>query len=373
MQVFDSESEKLKIEFPVEELRLISQIAEIKSNILKIVFSETSLSREFFPTLIKVLDKKLNDKQQKLFALNLQSTTIFNENLSRDLKSELTFLIDEKSNEENINFEIFRTFEKIIIEFIQKSIGVTKQVILSDKLMPELTQLLLNFHQHVCKNLSEQLHLQMIKNSQFIGKYEASQEMLDKQREMTQQIIVENKLHNEKTTDIYEKRIVHMQHVIDSQIQNGKTDKNLEDFFKKMTNDHSNSGQIEIFQRILHGIESLRDEEHKIRLNLEEQIQLNLDLKESNRLSDLKLTHRSEIEQLKLENQQNLKMEKNEREQEILHLQKQVKVQEKRESDVLNLVLKRENEIKLLQEKIKSDEHLKATQMQFSTLICSVF
>lgn len=373
LRVFDSEMERVRASFPIEETVLLTQSAEIKSNILKIVFSETVLTNDFFSTLLKILDKKINLRFQKQFQLNQEASSTNNQILARELGMEFGLsIINEPNKPYEPLFVLFRKLEKIIQKFFSLAIGFNKANICVENLIPDLFQTLQTHQEINLRDFEDKIHQHMIVASQVKGKYEASQEMLVKQRELTQQVLVESKLSKEQAADLYEKRITHLQQLLEKQGQRDQNGTNVDQMIRRFSDVVATNGQAEALQVVLKSIEELRDEHAKNRRLFETQIDENNRVSKDNKLWEAKLTHKNELEQFQLDHEQQIKALRLEHQEEISHLNQRILKYERIDFEVKNSLNKRENEVKMLQEKIKAEENLKATQIQFSSLVCNV-
>ena len=372
MKVFDVEIDKFKITFPLEDATLLLKVSEIKTNLLKILLTETSLSQEYFASLIKLFDKQILKRQTKLLSINYDAGRTMNEILARELITDFNAAISEVADRQDIDYVVMRKLEKTITKFVNKAVGLSIKPILNDYLLPSLMNAVLVYFKSILQEFTEKLHGKMIDESSLKGKYEASQEMLQKQKEITQQIISENKFNKDQTIRLFEDRITHLQRIVEEKTSSLRSEDQLNELIRKFSENGNNVNQVGIFEVVIKSIEELRTEQRKALRLFQEQNDQGIRLNESNLVLEERLAHKNELDKLKLDNEQHLLSVKMEHREEINHLNGLVKKLENKIVDLTTNTSTKDNEIRVLQEKIKSDDKLKGTQIQFSELVCNV-
>lgn len=330
------------------------------------------------------MEKKFNPRQQKIVIVNHEQSKTHNEIFARELVQELekwtrltptgagTNVQDSDDRFNDFSYDVPRKLEKLILKYFQVAKGPAKSEVFISALAPEISKLLQTVSKTISTTMLDKLNSQRFEESQLRGKYEASQEVLAKQREMTQQIINEAKASKDHAAELYEKRISHLQKLLEESNSRGKPDGNFERLVQKFSELHSNSNQNDVFKLILKSTDELREEQTKWRQMFESQMAEMKSEREVLHIYEERLQFKNQREQMQLEHAQAIEVINSEKQNEIDHLTSKIRQFERREAE-LNMLLKtRENEVKMLQERIKADENLKQTQIEFSGLICNV-
>lgn len=389
--MFDSEVERVRAAFPIPETQLVGEVGDMKSNLLKIVLSETALGKDYLPNMVKILDKKIAVRLHRLSSLNESASQTHNEILAREVGKEISGLVEEAvearqqegaDNQEVLSapvpsitdlvFEVPRKIEKLTQKYFQQAKGPTIHAVFQEVLLPEISKLLQKSVKGVSEGLNARLGQRELEVSQLQGKYEAAQELLIKQKEMTQQLINEHRIARDHSSELHEKRIAHLQKLLEESNARGRLQPNPEKLVQHLAEAQSSGAQKEALGIVLRTIEELRDEQSQSRQQFQAELERMRTETESARVLEQQLQAKNQFDQLRLEHEQQLQAARLEKQGEVDFMAAKIRQLERREAELTGLVQKREAEVQVLQGKIAADEGLKETQIQFSSLVCNV-
>lgn len=366
-RIYDAETVKLSERFPVEESELIFQLQEIKRNIEKTVILESQLSGPSLIQYLRTFDKKVNAKDSKVILSNSDKSREMNIAISQRLTEELKTLLTQLSSV-GTPLEIFQALEDTRIRFLEQAKGPTKSEIFGREFAKELLRLQFRASSNMLEASKQRGNDLETELSKVQGRYEASKTMLDRQKEMTQELIAEQRKNYERTFEMSENRVkelklLYQQKLSDfqsSQARPTNEDSKPNQAVSQISINYDQiSNEIQKQMRIITDQLKQRDEE-KIRLEQERE-SLVLQAKYQSEL----MTIRSNFEAEARINEQRSLQERTELQRKIEHLERV------RQEDMA-LLLKKEAEIKILQEQLKLDEKMKASEIEFSGMLCNV-
>ena len=366
-RIYDAEIAKLCERFPIEESELIFQLQEIKRNIEKTVILESQLSGPSLIQYLRTFDKKINAKDSKVLLSNSEKSRERNIAISQQLSEELKGVLAQ-IGQSGSPLEVFQALEDARIRYLEQANGPTKSEILGRELAKELLRMQFRVGSSMLDASRQRAFELEAELSKVQGRYEASKTMLDRQKEMTQELIAEQRKNYERTFEMSENRVKELKQLYEQKLndlQSSQTKPNITDarpnqIVSQVSIDYDQiSTEIQKQMRALGDQLKQRDEE-KIRLELERE-SLILQAKYQSELMNIRSNFEAEA---RINEQRHL--------QERTELQRKVEHLERIRQEDMGLLLKKEAEIKVLQEHLKMDEKMKASEIEFSGMLCNV-
>lgn len=371
-KVFEEGLEVIEKKLPMEDSEFFTKLYYVKMasatelNKFRYSNAKCNIMRDIFDTRIKALE-------DSLIANNQAVSKKICQNISKQVISEISVKMNPQYTDLSPGFAL-TTYHDIRNSYLERALGTYKYDVLINEISSSFILALESmFDKKHHKILTERNNFEIAKED-FRGKYDASKIILDKQRDMSEALMHQTKEGYCEQLKFYEERIDLMKdnyegrlNDVHSQLDDTKKEKNKQEKSTKYINENMvNFNEIkrmnENFGLMMKELKKSSDTENSDRVNnMIDKEKIKMEGKFQSDLFKFKKTNDMELDKIK-----------HSYDKEIDAYKENIKRLEIIRQENLSIILQKEAEIRLLQEKIRNEEKNKHTKMEQADMICKI-
>lgn len=370
--IFENGTKALEGKLPLEDGEFYTHMYNIKIaagvelNKFRYSTSKCNLMREIF-------DKRVRSEEDGLISKNQMQSKKICQDMSRQIISQMNIRLSTDDLSEMGPGYAHNKFADIKNDYLERAMGSYKYDILMNDIANNFILQLEQLYEKKNGHVLQERNTYEIQAKQYEGKYEASKLLLEKQRDMSEALMHQTKSGYSDQLKFYEEKIDIMKtnfegRLVDTQTQLREVkDQTPRDKPQKVINENLvNFAEVkrmnENFKTLMGEIKKMADIDTSEKVtNLLEKEKLKMEGRFQAELFKFKKTNDMELDKIK-----------HSYEREMDGYKEQNKNLQIIRQENLSIILQKEAEIRLLQEKIRNEEKQKHSKAEQADMMCKI-
>ena len=372
LKIFDNGQNVIEQKLPIEDEELYKSLYRVK------VASSLELNKFRYSSdkcnmMRDIFEKRIKNSEEEIISMNQMRSKKVCQEIARQIINKMNVRMNVDESEIGPGFSQAQ-YQDIRNDYLERAMGSYKyDILMSDVANNFIMTLEQLYDKKNTANIEERNEFEIMARN-YEGKYEATKIIQEKQREMSEALMLQSKDNYSDQLKFYEGKIDMMKNNYEDRLSDVRGQmKDITKAEKKETHNkkYINEGLVNFAE-----IKRLNDNFMTMMEKLKNQADVDNNEKVQNRIdretNKLEGKFQSDLFKLKKTNDMELDKIKHSYEKEIDVYKENIKRLEMIRQENLSIILQKEAEIRLLQEKIRNEERQKHTKMEQAEMICKV-